>query len=162
MFPIKAHRTVIGLFCSRRIKKSRCLIKNSYKKDRNLTEWTCLFQGLVLVNVLSFNLVINFHYKCVKASQLTREGIENNPGPSISPSRAQQLWRLSRNAMYKHSVRVGSWKLLDLDIILGQGDELFKSVRINKSLAMDELHFHLRVMIFPAKDFLMKVICLLI
>ena len=64
--------------------------------------------------------------------------------------------------MYKHSVRVGSWKLLDLDIILGQGDELFKSVRINKSLAMDELHFHLRVMIFPAKDFLMKVICLLI
>ena len=81
MFPIKAHRTVIGLFCSRRIKKSRCLIKNSYKKDRNLTEWTCLFQGLVLVNVLSFNLVINFHYKCVKASQLTREGIENNPGP---------------------------------------------------------------------------------
>ena len=40
--------------------------------------------------------------------------------------------------MYKHSVRVGSWKLLDFDIILGQGDELFKSVRINKSLAMDE------------------------
>ena len=41
--------------------------------------------------------------------------------------------------MYKHSVRVGLWKLLDLDIILAQGDELFKSVRINKLLAVDEL-----------------------
>ena len=41
--------------------------------------------------------------------------------------------------MYKHSVRVGLWKSLDLDIILAQGDELFKSIRINKLLAVDEL-----------------------
>ena len=82
MLPIEAHRTVIGLFCSRRIKKSRCLIKKSYKKDKNLTEWTCFFKVLVLTYVLLFNLAINLHYKCVKASQPTRVGIERNPGQS--------------------------------------------------------------------------------
>ena len=34
---------------------------------------------------------------------------------------------------------MGLWKSLDLDMILAQGDELFKSVRINKPLAVDEL-----------------------
>ena len=34
---------------------------------------------------------------------------------------------------------MGLWKSLDLDIILAQGDELFKSIRINKPLAADEL-----------------------
>ena len=81
MLPIEAHRIVIGLFCSRRIKKNnRCLIKKCYKKDRNLTEWICFFKVLVLANVLIFNLAINLHCKCVKASKLTREGIESNPG----------------------------------------------------------------------------------
>ena len=66
--------------------------------------------------------------------------------------------------IYSAVKRVGLCKSLDLDIILAQGDDLFKSVRINKPLAVDDLplHFHLRVMIFPAKDFLVKVICLLI
>ena len=82
MLSIEAHRTVIGLFCSRRIKKSRCLIKKSYKKDKNLAEWTCFFKVLVLTYVLLFNLAINLYYKCVKASQPTRVGIESNPGQS--------------------------------------------------------------------------------
>ena len=61
MLPIEAHRSVIGLLNSRRIKKSQCLIKNSYKKDRNLPEWKYFFKVLVPTNVLSFNLAINLH-----------------------------------------------------------------------------------------------------
>ena len=61
MLPIEAHRSVIRLFNSRIIKKSICLIKKSYKKDRNLTEWKCFFKVLVSANVLSFNLAINLH-----------------------------------------------------------------------------------------------------
>ena len=34
---------------------------------------------------------------------------------------------------------MGLWKSLDIDITLAQRDELFKSVRINKTLAVDEL-----------------------
>ena len=134
MLLIEPHRTGIGWFCSRKIKKSLCVIKRSYNKDRNLTEWTCFCKVLVLANVLSFNLAI-------KAYQLTWEGIGSNPGSRNHAIKKGLLpsWRLSRNAMYKHSVffiiysavkRVGLWKLLDLDIILAQGDELFKSVRI--------------------------------
>ena len=41
--------------------------------------------------------------------------------------------------IYSAVKRVGLWKSLDLDIILAQGDELFKSVRINKPLAVNEL-----------------------
>ena len=81
MRPIEVNRSVIGFFYSRRIKKIVCLIKNSYKKDKNLTEWKCFFEALVLTNVFSFNLAINLHYASVKVSQLTRESIESNPGP---------------------------------------------------------------------------------
>ena len=35
---------------------------------------------MVLTNVLFFSLAINLHYKCIKASKLTREDIESNPG----------------------------------------------------------------------------------
>ena len=48
MLPIEAHRSVIRLFYSRRIKKSLRLIKNSYKKDRNLAKWKDFFKVLVL------------------------------------------------------------------------------------------------------------------
>ena len=41
--------------------------------------------------------------------------------------------------VYSAFKRMGLWKSLDLDTILAQGDELFKSVRINKPLAVDEL-----------------------
>ena len=41
--------------------------------------------------------------------------------------------------IYSAVKRVGLLKSLDLDIIFAQGDELFKSVRINKPLAVDEL-----------------------
>ena len=56
-------------------------MSKSYKKNRNLTEWTCFLKVLILANVPSFNLAINLDYKCVKSSQLTREGLESNPGP---------------------------------------------------------------------------------
>ena len=65
------------------------------------------------------------HYKCVIASQLTRDGTESNPCPR----------NYSNDSAVK---RVGLWKSFDLDIILAQKDELFKSVRINKPLAVDE------------------------
>ena len=51
MRPIEVNRSVIGLFYSRRVKKIVCLIKNSYKKDKNLTEWKYFFEVLVLTNV---------------------------------------------------------------------------------------------------------------
>ena len=158
MLPIEAHRTVIRLFCSRRIKKSRCLIEKSYKKDRNLTKWTCFFKILVLANVRSFSLAINLHYKCVKTSQLTREDIESNPGPRnyaikkallashhqghscYGDSAGMQCTSIAYfSIIYSAVKRVGLWKSLDLDIIFAQGDELFKSVRFNKPLAVDEL-----------------------
>ena len=56
-------------------------MSKSYKKNRNLTEWTCFLKVLILANVPSFNLAINLYYKCVQSSQLTREGLESNPGP---------------------------------------------------------------------------------
>ena len=113
---------------------------------------------LVLENVLSFNLVINLHQKYVKASQLTSEGIESNPGPRnyaikkallASHHQGHSLYGDSAgmqctsiayfSIIYSVAKRVGLWKSLDLDIILAQGDELFKSIRINKPLAADEL-----------------------
>ena len=39
--------------------------------------------------------------------------------------------------VYSAVKRMGLWKSIDLNI-LAQGDELFKSVRINKPLAVDE------------------------
>ena len=41
--------------------------------------------------------------------------------------------------IYSAVKREGLWKLLDLDIRFRQGHELFKSVTINKPLAVDEL-----------------------
>ena len=97
----------------------------------------------------------------LKASQLTRqtrEGIQSNPGPrnyaikkALLASHHQGHSRYGDSAgiqctsiayfsiIYSAVKRVGLWKSLDLDIILAQGDELFKSVRINKPLAVDEL-----------------------
>ena len=68
------------------------------------------------------------------------------------------------STIYSVVKRVGLWKSLDLDIILAQGDELFKSIRINKPLAVDELPltFSFEGYDIPAKGFLKKVICLLI
>ena len=115
---------------------------------------------MVLANVLSFNLAINVHCKYVKASQLTREGIESNPGPrNYAIKKALLASHHQGHSRYRDSAgmqctsiayfsiicsavkRVGLWKLFDLDIILAQGNELFKSVGINKPLAVDELPF---------------------
>ena len=84
----------------------------------------------------------------MKASQLTREDIESNPGPrnhaikkALLASHHQGHSRYGDSAgiqctsityftiIYSAVKRVGLWKLLDLDIILAQGDELFKSVK---------------------------------
>ena len=96
----------LDYFAQGKSKKSICIIKRSYEKDRNLTEWTCFFKVLVLANVLSFNLAINLHYNCVKAYQLTWEGIGSNPGSRNHAIKKRLLAssRLSRNAMYKHSL----------------------------------------------------------
>ena len=103
-------------------------------------------------------MAITLHYKCVKASQLTREDIKSNPGPrnyaikkALLASHHQGHSRYGDSAgmqctiiayfsiIYSAVKRVGLWKSLDLDIILAQGDELFQSVRINEPLAVDEL-----------------------
>ena len=107
-------------------------------------------------------LANNLHYKHVKASQLTREGIESNPGPrnyaiknALLASHHQGHSRYGDSAgmqctsiayfsiIYSGFKRVGLWKSLDLNIILAQGDELVKSVKINKPLVVDELRLHI-------------------
>ena len=94
----------------------------------------------------------------MKASQLTREGIESNPGPrnytikkALLPSDQQGHSRYGDSAgmectsiayltiIYSAVKMVVLWKSLDLDIVLAQGYELFKSVGINNPLAVDEL-----------------------
>ena len=135
------------------------------------------FKVLVLANVLLFNLAINLYNKCVKASQVTREGIASNPGPrnytikkSLLPSDQQGHSRYGDSAgmqctsiayltiIFSAVKRVVLWKSLDLDIVLAQGNELF----IHLLWMNCAFHFHLRVVIFPAKDFPRKVISLLI
>ena len=95
---------------------------------------------MILANVLSFNLVINLHYKCVKASQLTREDIESYPGPrnyaikkALLASHHQGHSRCGDSAemqctsiayfsnIYSAVKRIGLCKSLDLGITLAQG-----------------------------------------
>ena len=106
---------------------------------------------LVLANVLSFDLAINLHWKYVKASQLTSEGIESNPGPrNYAIKKALLASHHQGHSRYGDSAGMQCTSIAYFSTIY--------------SLAVDELPltFSFEGYDIPAKGFLKKVICLLI
>ena len=98
------------------------------------------------------------HYRLVRATKLTCEGIESNPAPrnstikkAIQRSHHQGHVRYGRSAgmhctsnaylaiIFSTIKNIHTWKPFDLDYILEQGDRVFKDVDVNQALAVDEL-----------------------
>ena len=94
----------------------------------------------------------NLHYKSVRATKLTCEGIESNPGPrnytikkAIQGSHHQGHVRYRRSAgmqctsnaylaiIFSIIKNIHTWKPFDLDYILEQGDRVFKDVDMNQA-----------------------------
>ena len=94
----------------------------------------------------------NLHYKSVRATKLTCEGVESNPGPrnytikkAIQGSHHQGHVRYRRSAgmqctsnaylaiIFSIIKNIHTWKPFDLDYILEQGDRVFKDVDMNQA-----------------------------
>ena len=108
----------------------------------------------ILIQIISKTL----HYGLVRATKLTCEGVESNPGPrnytikkTIQASHHQGHVRYGRSAgmqcasnaylaiIFSTIKNINIWKPFDLDYILEQGDRVFKDVDVNLALAVDEL-----------------------
>ena len=146
------------------------------------------FEGcvrLLLCSILIQIISKNLHYGLVRTTKLTCEGAESNPGPrtyiikkTIQASHHQGHVRYGRSGgmqctsnaylaiIFSTIKNINTWKLIDLDYILEQGDRVFKDVGVNQALAVDELPLNigilaLKMFIFLRKCLFVKVICLL-
>ena len=98
------------------------------------------------------------HYRLVRATKLTCEGIESNPAArnytikkAIQRSHHQGHVRYGRSAgmqctsnayltiIFSTIKNIHTRKPFDLDFILEPGDRVFKDVDMNQALAVDEL-----------------------
>ena len=101
---------------------------------------------------------MNLHYGSARASKLTQEEIESNPGPrNYAIKKAAQALHHQGNFKFGESAgkqctsnayisfilsvikNINLWKSLYLDDILKQGDRIFKWVGVSQLLVMDEL-----------------------
>ena len=125
--------------------------------------------------MFSFNLAINVHCKCVKVSQLTqltREGIESNPGPrNYAIKKALLASHHQGHSRYRDSAGMQFTSIAYFSIICsavkGRLNRLIWILYLHREMnylnllrSINHLLWMnlLRVMIFPAKDFPMKVI----
>ena len=114
----------------------------------------------ILIQIISKTL----HYGLVRATKLTCEGVESNPGPrnytikkTIQASHHQGHVRYGRSAgmqcasnaylaiIFSTIKNINMWKPFDLDYILEQGDRVFKDVDVNQALAVDELPLNISI-----------------
>ena len=86
MLSIEGYRVVIGAFYLRlghRIYESSKIFCGKYVVKRQTFQYSILLRLLMCIIPLQI-LQINLHYALVRASKLTEEGIEINPGPENS------------------------------------------------------------------------------
>jgi len=117
----------------------------------------------MVICTVALAVFLNLHYSKVMAGNLTREGIESNPGPrnfainkSVLASHHQGDARYPIESAGKQCTanayvaivlsvikNVNIWKTFDLDYVLEQADRIFNDVCRNKGiyqpLAVDEL-----------------------
>ena len=104
------------------------------------------------------------HYGFVRATKLTCEGVESNSGPrnytikkTIQASHHQGHVRYGRSAgmqctsnaylaiIFSTIMDINTWKPIDLNYILEQGDRFFKDVGANQALEVDELPLNISI-----------------
>ena len=157
------HRLAIGTFYYR-LRYVCQYLKGTRKmlRDRHLQS-SFPSRSLVFFIFIMYFACLNLHYGLVRASNLTRNGIEINPGPgsfvirkSVQASHHQgdicrygidsagkQCTAIAHFAIVFSAVKnINIWKSFDLDYILEQGDKIFKQVCRLKGnydyLAVDE------------------------
>ena len=145
--------------------------------ERFFEEFVRLLLCSILIQIMSNGLV--------RATKITCEGVESNPGPrnytikkTIQASHHQGHVRYGRSAgmqcksnaylaiIFSTIMDINTWKPIDLNYILEQGDRFFKDVGVNQALAVDELPLNigilaLKMFTFLRKCLFVKVICLL-
>ena len=81
MLSIEAYRASIGGFYNRlRYPRKVNTGQFDYKYFRELYSWV-FFTVCFLCCIVFYVVFLNLHYSLVKAGNLTREGVESNPGP---------------------------------------------------------------------------------
>ena len=122
------------------------------------------FVRLLLCSILRQIISKNLHYGLVRATKLTCEGVESNPGPrnytikkTIYASHHQGHVKYGRSAgmqctsnaylaiIFSTTKNINTWKPIDLNYILEQGDRFFKDVGVNQALAVDELPLNISI-----------------
>ena len=122
------------------------------------------FVRLLLCSILIQIISKNLHYGLVRATKLTCEGVESNSGPrnctikkTIHASHHQGHVKYGRSAgmqctsnaylaiIFSTTKNINTWKPIDLNYILEQGDKVFKDVGVNQALGVDELPLHISI-----------------
>ena len=160
MIVIELYRARIGCFCGGKHTRTRhklnasCFRPTVFKTDLSLY---CVVQ-ICIIFIYLITLKFNVNMSFLKLSMLMNHGdIESNPGPAFDNKKSvlgsfhqahakfgnSAGIQCSCNSLYAicFSIikRVSLWKSLDIDYILENGDKIFKSIGIPRSLFMNEL-----------------------
>ena len=164
MISVEAYRACIGTFFVKSKKNSkidRNYYPGSFRTNEDTTHFLHTF-GLAFV-ILILNLNLNF--AVLKLLKLLVDGdVESNPGPTTynllkvvqgsfhqgDPKFGQTAGiQCACNSLFSlcwSSIkRVTVWTTYDLDYVLESGDQLYKSLKINNMLSVDDLPRNVKV-----------------